>query len=69
MKKSATTLLRLPEVRQRTGMSKTQIYRLSRLGEFPSGIRISARCTCWSSAEIDVWIRKRIADSRRRISA
>lgn len=68
MKNSALTLLRLPDVRQRTGLSKTQLYRLTRDGQFPAGIRISPRCTCWSSAEIEEWIRSRIKNSRQRQS-
>lgn len=66
---NALTLLRLPDVRQRTGLSKTQIYRLTRDGQFPIGIRISPRCTCWSSSEVDAWIRTRIADARQQASA
>lgn len=65
MNDPALTLLRLPDVRRRTGLSKTQIYRLTRDGQFPSGIRISPRCTCWASSEIDTWIRTRIADARQ----
>lgn len=61
----AQSLLRLPEVLRMTGLSKTQVYRLSRAGGFPTGIRISPRCTCWSSTEIDDWIRGRIALARR----
>ena len=65
MNDSALTLLRLPDVRRRTGLSKTQIYRLTRDGRFPTGIRISPRCTCWASSEIDAWILTRIADARQ----
>lgn len=65
MNDSALTLLRLPDVRRRTRLSKTQIYRLTRDGRFPTGIRISPRCMCWASSEIDAWIRTRIADARQ----
>ncbi|MBC6941929.1 MAG: AlpA family phage regulatory protein [Xanthomonadales bacterium] len=66
---NAPTLLRLPDVVRRTGLSKTQIYRLTRDGQFPTGIRLSPRCTCWASSEVDAWIRNRIADARQQASA
>jgi prophage regulatory protein len=65
VKTNATALLRLPDVLQRTGMSKSQIYRLTRSGEFPVGVRISPRCTCWPSDEIEAWIHSRISEARR----
>jgi len=67
MKDSPLTLLRIQEVRQRTGLSKNQVYRFAREGQFPTGIRISPRCTCWSSTEIEEWIRSRISNSRQKL--
>ncbi len=68
MNDSTLTLLRINDVRRRTGLSRNQVYRLAREGQFPTGIRISPRCTCWSSTEIEEWIRSRIKNSRQQLS-
>lgn len=53
-------LLRLPQVKERVGLSRTQIYRLIKLGEFPPSIPITARAVAWRSDEIDAWVDQRI---------
>ena len=39
--------IRLPEVRQKVGMSKSHIYNLMGLGEFPAQIKISQKISVW----------------------
>ena len=49
--------LRLPEVRERVGLSKASIYAKASRGEFPKPIPIGgARCSGWLSSDIDEWI-------------
>ncbi len=48
-------LLRLPAVKQRTGMSRTTIYRLMKSGEFPAPVRLSDRAVGWRSDELAEW--------------
>ncbi|MBS0194409.1 MAG: AlpA family phage regulatory protein [Proteobacteria bacterium] len=55
-------LLRLPEVRKRCGLSRSEIYRRIRNGSFPPPIKLGASASAWSSAEIDSWIADRIAE-------
>ncbi len=56
--------LRLPEVLARTGLSRSTIYvRLDR-GRFPRPVSLGARAVGWIEAEVDEWIRERIAASR-----
>lgn len=50
------SLLRLPEVKARTGLSRSTIYLKMSLGEFPKQIQLSKRCVGWSSEAIDDWI-------------
>lgn len=57
-------LLRLPEVMVRTGLSRSTIYRLESLNQFPRRISLSARSVAWSLEEIDRWITERIKMSR-----
>jgi prophage regulatory protein len=50
------TILRLPAVRSRTGLSRTAIYRRMKCGTFPRSIHLgSSRTTGWIEAEIDDW--------------
>lgn len=54
-------LLRLPQVKAQTGLSRSELYRRIAMGVFPAPIKIGVRASAWSSAEIDRWIAERIA--------
>lgn len=58
-------LLRLPNVCALVGLSKSQIYRLIRAGEFPSGISLGANSVAWSSEQVHAWVLEKIAASER----
>jgi prophage regulatory protein len=49
-------LIRLAEVKYRTGLSTPTIYRRIRAGTFPKSYRIGASIVAWSEAEVDAWI-------------
>jgi prophage regulatory protein len=53
-------LLRLPEVRRRTGLTTTEIYEAQKLGTFPQSVPIGTRTVGWVDAEVDGWIDGRI---------
>ena len=55
-------ILRLPEVKQRCGLSRSSIYARIARGEFPRFIRLGANSVGWNAAEIDRWIADRIAE-------
>ena len=55
------TLERLPQVRARTGLSRTEIYRQISAFQFPAPVKIGPRASAWNSAEIDAWIGDKIA--------
>ncbi|MEQ9916561.1 AlpA family transcriptional regulator [Pectobacterium aroidearum] len=57
-------LIRLPEVKRRTGFGKTWIYELIKAGRFPSQVKTGARAVAFIESEIDAWIEKIISDSR-----
>jgi prophage regulatory protein len=65
--KSPLRLLRLPEVRERTGHPTSVIYSQISRKEFPRPVPIGARSVGWVEAEIEAWIRDRIA-ARDRVS-
>ena len=51
--------LRLPKVRQRTGLGRSTIYRLIAQGQFPSAVQLAPRAVGWHRAEIDAWLEAR----------
>ena len=59
-------LLRIDQVKQQTGLSKASIYKQIRLGNFPSGVKITSRSTAWPSDHIEDWINKQISKSKEK---
>jgi prophage regulatory protein len=60
----AHRIMRLPEVKVRTGLSRSSIYKFVGLGRFPKPVRIGARASGWIEEEIDAWVSGRVAASR-----
>jgi prophage regulatory protein len=58
---SSPRLLRFPAVRERTGLSRSTIWRLEQRGQFPRHHQISANVVAWSEDEVSGWIRARVA--------
>jgi prophage regulatory protein len=56
-------LLRLQEVKQRTGLSSSSIYKQIRDGAFPRGIKITQRATAWSSQDVEEWIASKMRNA------
>jgi prophage regulatory protein len=57
-------ILRLEDVKERTGLSRSTIYLNVNKGTFPSPINLGARCVGWLESELDNWIVARIQKSR-----
>jgi prophage regulatory protein len=57
----ALKLLRFPAVRERTGLSRSTIWRLERQGTFPRHHRISANAVAWIEDDIAKWIQSKVA--------
>lgn len=45
--------------------SKSQLYRLMKAGRFPKTIQVGLKRVAWVEAEIDEWIKERVADRDR----
>lgn len=58
-------LIRLPEVKHRTGLSTTTIYEKARAGEFPKPISIGKNISAWIENEVAEWIAERIKAARQ----
>ncbi|UGA40862.1 AlpA family phage regulatory protein [Chromobacterium haemolyticum] len=49
--------MRIKEVRERTGLGTTTIYRKMDNGSFPKQIKLGERVAVWLESEINDWIR------------
>ena len=52
-------ILRLPEVLERTGLSRSTLFRRMRAGEFPQSVKLggaSSRAVGWFEDEVDAWM-------------
>jgi len=61
----SNTILRLPAVKTRTGLSRSTIYAFVDCGKFPKPISLGARAIGWVDAEVEAWVAGQIEQSRR----
>jgi len=62
-----TIILRLPEVKARTGLSRSTVYLKISEGTFPSAISLGGkRAVGWIEEEIQTWIENQIKQSREK---
>lgn len=54
---AADRILRLDAVLDRTGLSRSTLYRKVQTGTFPKQVRIATRCTGWRESAIKDWMR------------
>jgi prophage regulatory protein len=54
-------VLRLPQVKQKSGKSRSAIYHDISQGTFPKPIRLGARSVGWLESEVEAWIQSRRA--------
>ncbi|MDX5976020.1 helix-turn-helix transcriptional regulator [Vreelandella alkaliphila] len=61
------TLLKRPEVRKRTTLSDSALYRLMERGQFPRPIQLNphGRAVAWVESEVEQWIEQRIEAARQ----
>ena len=59
------TILRLPAVKIRTGLSRSTIYLRISDGLFPKPISLGGRAVGWLEAEINDWLCEQIELSRK----
>lgn len=58
-------ILRLRDVCQRTGLSRSGIYERQQNGGFPSSIKLgNGRAVGWVASEVDEWVLAQIRASR-----
>ena len=60
----AYNILRLPQVKDQTGLSRSAIYQRIADGIFPRQIDLGGRAVGWLESDIQNWIKQRVAQSR-----
>ena len=61
----ATTILRLPTVKARTGLSRSSIYSRVAEGSFPKQVSLGGgRAVGWIEEEVNDWLNQQIEASR-----
>lgn len=50
-------ILRLPTVLERTGLTRSTLYRKIQAGTFPRQVAISTRCAGWRESAVEQWLR------------
>jgi len=59
------SVIRLPAVKARTGLSRSTIYLGISAQTFPKPIQIGARAVGWIESEIDEWLVAKVERSRK----
>lgn len=57
---SPERILRLKSVLERTGLSRSTVYRKVQARTFPKPLKISERCIGWRESEVESWLRSPI---------
>ena len=58
-----TKILRLPEVKQSTGLSRSTIYLRMANNEFPKSISLGGRAIGWFELDIQNWLEEKRKES------
>ena len=64
MSKLQQQLLRLPQVKATTGLSKSTIYARIADGTFPKQIPLGPRLVVWVESDIQKWITEQVSAAR-----
>jgi prophage regulatory protein len=62
------TILRLPNVKASTGLSRSTIYLRISQGTFPKPVKLGGRAVGWVQTEIQDWLQQQIEASRRTVA-
>lgn len=62
-------ILRLPDVKARTGLSRSSIYSRISAGTFVAPIKIGPRSVGWLEREVEAWIDLQVTTSRSSLKA
>lgn len=61
----SNSILRLPQVKSRVGLSRSSIYLAVSRGKFPTPVPLGERAVGWLESEVDEWVRQKVEVARR----
>lgn len=64
MEQTQKRILRIADVCGKVGLSRSLVYQLAAVSQFPSPIKLGEKSSGWLESEIDAWIDARVAASR-----
>ena len=56
--------LRMQQVLDKTGLSRTHTYRLIKQGDHPKPVQLSERVYVWNEASIDAWLEAKFSSEQ-----
>lgn len=56
-----STILRLPQVKSKVGLSRSSIYLAMCKGTFPRPVKLGIRAVGWLQTDVDAWISSKSA--------
>ena len=59
-----TTILRLPDVKKRTGLARSTIYLRISNNQFPKPISLGGRAVGWLESDVENWLQSQILVSK-----
>jgi len=65
---SPVSILRLPGVKARTGLSRSTIYLRVSEAKFPRPVSLGGRAVGWIESEVQQWLEQKIEVSRKATS-
>lgn len=57
---SQNRFIRMPDLRKKVGLSKSQIYKLIQQDEFPEPVKLGKKVSVWVDSEVDEWMSKQV---------
>lgn len=54
---AADRILRINSVLERTGLTRSTLYRKMERGEFPKQVKIAQRCAGWRESAVKEWLK------------
>jgi prophage regulatory protein len=50
----------MPDLRQKVGLSKSQIYKLIQQEAFPEPVKLGRKVSVWVDSEVEEWMSKQV---------
>lgn len=57
-------IIRLNQVKEKTGLSRSAIYLLSKGGKFPKSVNLGLRAVGWLESDINAWIDEKFSSKQ-----